>query len=366
MMGSAELPPTISDVDERARLDALERLQILDTMPEQAYDDLVLLASTICGTPIALVSLIDRDRQWFKAHQGIGLTETDRSIAFCGHAIRRPDEVMVVPDASRDPRFAANPLVAGEPHVRFYAGAPLVTRGGVALGTICVLDDKPHTLTPQQTDALSAIARQVMHLLELRQTNDELKRLAEENARMNAQLLRYQRELEEQNAELTIEAKHDALTGLLNRSGLNKLRELAQASGWHRSRAFSIAVIDLDHFKRINDTYGHAVGDQVLQVVAEEIRRATRGGDYAARFGGEEFVVIMPDTPTAGARTVMERLRKGLAGRAGELPAAVTLSIGLASSRPGLDDPDAIFRQADQALYLAKNKGRDRVEVLED
>ena len=102
-----------------------------------------------------------------------------------------------------------------------------------------------------------------------------------------------------------------AWTRLLNRSGLNKLRELAMASNWHQGRIFSVAVIDLDHFKRINDTCGHAVGDQVLQVVAEEIRRAIRGGDYAGRFGGEEFVVIMPDTPTAGARTVMERLRKG-------------------------------------------------------
>ncbi len=364
-MVSAELPP-IPDDAERARLAILERLHILDTMPEQAYEDLVLLASTICGTPIALVSLIDRDRQWFKAHQGTELTETERSIAFCGHAIRRPDEVMVVPDARQDPRFAANPLVTGEPHVRFYAGAPLVTRDGVALGTICVLDDKPHQLTPQQAAALSAIARQVMHLLELRQTNDELKRLADENARMTRQLLGYQQELEEQNAELAKEAKHDALTGLLNRSGLNKLRELALASRWHQGRIISVAVIDLDHFKRINDTFGHAVGDQVLQTVAEEIRRAIRGGDYAGRFGGEEFVVIMPDTPTAGARTVMERLRKGLAGRAKDLPTPITVSIGLASSRPGLDDPDTIFRNADQALYQAKNRGRDRVAVLED
>lgn len=361
---NAPQTPQTQDAADFARLAALERLRILDSLPEQAYEDLVLLASTLCGTPIALVSLIDHDRQWFKAHLGLDSLELPRSVAFCDHAIRRPDEVMVVEDARLDARFVNNPLVTDAPHIRFYAGAPLVTREGVALGTICVIGDSPHRLTPQQSAALSAIARQVMNLLELRQSNLELKRLAEENTHITKQLLHYQRALEVENAELEQEANHDALTGLLNRSGLNKLLD-ANAMHWRRDRIYAFAVIDIDHFKNINDGFGHEAGDGVLCAVAEEIRLANRSGDFAVRYGGEEFLIIMPDTPVAGARVVVERLRQGLARRHG-LPARVTVSIGLADSHAGRDNPSAVFRAADQALYLAKNKGRDRVEVLED
>ena len=152
---------------EAERLDALQRYEILDTEPEQKFDDLTLLASHICEAPIALISLVDAERQWFKSKVGLTTSQTSRSISFCGHAILEND-VMVVPDAAADARFADNPIVTGEPNVRFYAGAPLVTPDGHALGTLCVVDRVPRDLSAAQLDALRALARQVVAQLELR------------------------------------------------------------------------------------------------------------------------------------------------------------------------------------------------------
>ena len=160
-------PPLPSDEDRRLR--ALRRLRVLDSLPEQLFDDIVLLASEICGTPIGLISLIDTDRQWFKARVGLDATETPRSFAFCAHAILAPDDVMNVPDAALDPRFAANPLVTGDPNIRFYAGAPVVTPEGEALGTVCVIDTVPRELTSAQRAALQALARQTAALLQARE-----------------------------------------------------------------------------------------------------------------------------------------------------------------------------------------------------
>jgi two-component system cell cycle sensor histidine kinase/response regulator CckA len=156
------------------RLETLRRYGVLDTPPEPAYDDLALLASQLCQTPIALVSLVDENSVWFKSKLGLEITGTARDIAFCAHAILRPDEVMVVPDAAADARFAGNPLVTDEPHIRFYAGAPLVASNGHALGTLCVMDGTPHILTAAQLTALRALSRLVVAQLELRWHSQEL------------------------------------------------------------------------------------------------------------------------------------------------------------------------------------------------
>lgn len=169
------IPPVA--LDEPDRLAALRRYDILDTPAEQAYDDLTLLASHICGTGMALISLVDDERQWFKSRLGLELRETSRDVAFCAHAIAGR-ETMVVPDAARDHRFAFNPLVLEDPEIRFYAGAPLRTPEGHALGTLCVLDRKPHKLGPEQRRALEALSRQVMAQLELRRQLAEVKRMA--------------------------------------------------------------------------------------------------------------------------------------------------------------------------------------------
>ena len=166
------MTPALLPRNEPERLEALQRYEVLDTGPEQKFDDLTRLASHICQTPIALISLVDAERQWFKSRVGLTTSQTPRSVSFCGHAILEED-VMVVPDTAADPRFADNPMVTGEPNVRFYAGAPLLTPGGHALGTLCVIDRVPHALTPGQLDALRALARQVVAQLELRRRLQE-------------------------------------------------------------------------------------------------------------------------------------------------------------------------------------------------
>lgn len=156
------------DAAERARQSELDDFRIVDTLEEQAFDDLTRMAASVCGVPIALISLIDRDRQWFKSRVGLQATETPREFAFCEHAMNGPDTVMVVHDATRDERFATNPLVTGDPNIRFYAGAPLVSAGGHRLGTICVIDRVPRELDAQQLETLQFLSGQVMRRLEER------------------------------------------------------------------------------------------------------------------------------------------------------------------------------------------------------
>jgi signal transduction histidine kinase len=182
--------------NERDRLVALDRYQILDTLPEPAIDDLSQIAAQICGTPIGLVSLVDDDRQWFKAKCGIDATETSRDVSFCAHAILQPGEVFLVPDTLNDDRFADNPLVTGDPYIRFYAGTPLVTDDGYALGSLCVVDRQPRELSQKQIEALAALGRQVIDQFEAHRTLSQLKQTiaqlhktqlsAVQNAKMSA------------------------------------------------------------------------------------------------------------------------------------------------------------------------------------
>jgi anti-sigma regulatory factor (Ser/Thr protein kinase) len=163
-----------ASIDEGARLTALHSYQILDTDPERGFDDLAQLASQICGTPMALITLVDAERQWFKSRVGVSEAETARAVSFCSHAIHHRD-LFIVPDARQDERFRDNPYVTGGPEIRFYAGAPLVTPEGHALGTLCVLDRVARTLTREQIEALGALCRQAENQLELRRSLIELK-----------------------------------------------------------------------------------------------------------------------------------------------------------------------------------------------
>jgi len=173
--------PVIS-TNEASRVAALQKYAILDSEPEQAFDDLTMLASYVCKTPIALISLIDENRQWFKAKVGVSATETSRNIAFCSTAIQQPD-LFVVPDALLDERFRTNPLVVSEPNIRFYAGAPLINEDGYALGTLCVIDRTPRKLGADQEAALKALSRLVLMQMEFRRNLTLLKEALNDRTR---------------------------------------------------------------------------------------------------------------------------------------------------------------------------------------
>lgn len=175
--------------NEAERLAVLREYQILDTAPEREFDLITALASRVCDTPVALISLLDERRQWFKSSIGSNMSETNRNVAFCGHAILQR-EVLQVNDAATDERFADNPLVTGNPHIRFYAGAPLVTENGLALGTVCVLDQKPRTLTKGQQESLGLLSQLAMSLLDFRKKLREISKVAAEREWLISELQR--------------------------------------------------------------------------------------------------------------------------------------------------------------------------------
>lgn len=178
----------LSLLDERERIKVLESYNILDTSPEQELNELAELASTICGTPISFISLIDEDRQWFKAKIGVEVSETAREHSFCQHALHQPQEVLVVDDPLNDERFADNPFVVGDPNIRFYAGAPLETPTGEVLGTLCILDDKPRKITKPQLRALQLLAKRVMDYLNVRKVLRDQELSIESSAKRLKQL----------------------------------------------------------------------------------------------------------------------------------------------------------------------------------
>ncbi len=334
------LPP-----DEAARLEALHGCGVLDTSPEAEYDGLARLAAAICGTPIALVSLVDRDRQWFKARVGVESAETPRDDSFCNYAIVTP-EPFVVPDAAADERFRDNPMVAAELGVRFYAGVSVTDPEGFALGALCVIDRVPRELTPFQAEALVTLAGQVAVLLEAR--------------RQVARLSRSRAELEDANESLRRLATTDGLTGLRNRAAFDDRLAEAHALSVRHGHPLSVVMLDVDDFKHFNDSFGHPAGDAVLKLVAAALAGAARSTDTVARYGGEEFVLVLPDTDHAGAMVLAERCRRAVAGAAWD-QRPVTVSVGVSTLTPETPDALTLVREADIALYCSKQGGRNRV-----
>jgi class 3 adenylate cyclase len=225
--------------NETDRLRELEAFRVLDTAQEQEYDDLVYLASQICRTPIALMTLIDTDRQWWKSRIGMPGTETPRDIAFCAHAILKPDETLTVKDAREDERFANNPLVTDDPSIRFYAGAPMVTLSGHAMGTLCVIDRVPRELTDAQKRSLEALSRQAVMLLELRRA----KRMAEEAHEQKSDLLK--------TLEIEQEKSDRLLASMFPPSIAQRLRSQPSISIAEEYPEVTILFADLTNFWRI-------------------------------------------------------------------------------------------------------------------
>lgn len=351
--------------NEQLRMEALQRYQILDSSKERSFEDLTTIARAVCGTSMAAVTLVDAERQWFKSIQGTDASELPRSESMCGYAILQPDHVMVVEDAQRDVRFHDNPIVTGAPHVRFYAGAPLISQDGLPMGTLCVFDPQPRQLQPHQADALEALSRQVMLVMELRRFALDIRQQLLEREGYEKLLADYHDVLVAQNADLTEQSQTDALTGLPNRRAMTSALQAAVAASADAAvrgtpRPLCVALLDLDHFKTINDQQGHASGDRVLAEVGVLLRAELAGRGLAARYGGEEFVALLADTDTASAVHLCDGLRRAVAALPLGFP--VTVSVGVAMHHSG-ETVEQTLARADAALYRAKAGGRNRVET---
>ena len=312
---------------EEQRLCALHALEILDTGPEEAFERVTRLAKTVLRVPMVLVSLIDRDRQWFKSRVGVSDTETPRKFSFCTHAIEQSDP-LIVPDAHTDPRFAENPYVTGDPHIRFYIGVQLTNRDGYNIGTLCCMDSQPREATAEQVAILQDLARLVVDELELRQL-----------------------------------ATTDSLTGSLTRRAFLEAARRDASLALRHGRPLTCILIDADRFKLVNDTYGHAVGDQVLRAMVAACKSQLRDSDYIGRLGGEEFAIVLRDTGLDAAMEVANRLRSVIERH--EISTArgmlkVTVSAGVAALAKASCEFDDLLQTADAALYQAKAAGRNR------
>ncbi|MGH8046625.1 MAG: diguanylate cyclase [Chthoniobacterales bacterium] len=332
--------------NEAERQKSLENLNLLETAIEERFERVTRLASRLIGVPIATITLIDGGRQWFKSVQGLHSTETSRDISFCGHTILG-DEPFVVEDATQDDRFHDNPLVTGDPSIRFYAGMPVRSPDGHNIGALCVIDREPRTITDSQMEDLKDLAAMVEVEIKSRQ-------LAVAQMRMNEELAAAKK------AVLV-----DPLTRLWNRAGGEEFLARQHQVAVQRGEKFCIAMADIDHFKKINDTYGHAVGDDVLREVAKRILRSIRDEDFACRMGGEEFLLVVADPLANDALAVAQKVRETIRGNPVESEdhsIAVTISMGLAYFDPaGLVTPQEVIRLADESLYRAKETGRDRI-----
>jgi diguanylate cyclase (GGDEF)-like protein len=333
--------------DEQARLAALHGLGILYTPAEERFDRITRLACRLLDAPIAMITLVDGACQWFKSKQGTLGSEDSRTISFCAHAILESGP-MVVPNTLLDPRFADNPLVLGEPFIRFYAGHPLKAMDGSQVGTLCVIDRKPREIGPADLEALRDLAA-----------------LVDNEIRMEA-LSQAQLDLIRERDAMHRKSMLDSLTHLWNRAAILEVLGRELARGRRTGEPVGVLMADVDHFKRVNDTHGHLAGDAALQEIARRLRASVRPYDAIGRYGGEEFLIVLSSCGTDAASRIGEKIRSRVGLAPIELAAArmlVTMSLGVASSDATGMDPLALIAAADSALYRAKAGGRDRVEL---
>ena len=307
--------------DEQARLETLRSLGILETAPEERFDRLTRTAKRLFEVPIALVSLIDENRQWFKSCIGLSVSETSRDISFCGHAILG-DDLFIIPDTIVDERFADNPLVLNDPYIRFYAGYPLRAPNGRKLGTLCIIDRQPRNFGKGELEALTDLAAMV------------------EREIAAAQL-----------------ATLDELTNISNRRGFMMLSQHSLHLCVRRKLSASLVFMDLDKFKPINDTFGHAEGDKALTVFAKQMQAMCRDEDISARLGGDEFALLLIDASKGNAENVVSRLCHSVEKYNQEAKRGydVSFSYGIVEFNPDKHHTiDALLADGDSLMYELK------------
>lgn len=317
--------------DEVQRLRDLERYGVVGMANDEHLDRIVTLASSIFATPIAAISLVQANRQWFLAAKGLTVTETPRDMAFCAHAIAG-EGVMVVPDALADERFRTNPLVTSNPHIRFYAGSPLRSPHGHNLGTLCVIDREPRQLTADQLQQLQWLSELVVRELELRR----LTHLC-------------------------------PVTGLPTRRSFLAIGDREFARARLEGHPLSLFCFDIDNFRQINQRWGHHAGDQVLHDLSRLAISFLREQDYAGRMGDGEFALLLIDSDHAAALAVAEQLRLATSTMPGihsHSDVKLRLSGGLTSLGSTEQSFTDLLHRAERALELAKSNGRNQIASL--
>ena len=332
--------------NEKERLEDLAALNVLFTPAEERFDRITRLAARSLGMDFAMLNLVAIDYLWCKSRDGLIVSEAPREVSFCSHAILQ-SETFLVGDALLDARFCDNPAVTDWPHIRSYAGHPVHSRNGCRVGTLCVSSSKPHEFSAEEVEILRDLAALV------------------ESELVSQKLGETQIALISDRLELERRATIDALTQMWNRATIMELmqQEFTRAK---REVGLSVALIDIDHFKRINDTFGHQLGDDVLAEVASRIRQAVREDDICGRYGGEEFIVVLSGGSAETAMLVAERVRAAVSDPErpiGRLSYPPTVSIGVASFENAETGIEQLIKRADLALYQAKDGGRNRVEA---
>jgi len=330
--------PTHQDESRRQR--ELDTYHVVDTLPEAAFDDITRLASILCGTPIALVSLIDRDRQWFKSRTGLDLTEGKREEAFCDHVIREPGQLMEVPDAERDPRFVDNPFVTGEAGIRFYAGMPLVTPSGAAIGTICVLDRQPRLLSAEQREGMASLARLTMNLLEGRHRERQLE-LAAVLASANAA---------------------EAPAVMQGTESLSPAVPTPAATAPDTS-VFTVAIFELQGLeaavKRIGDRAVNRALAQLHDAFEAQLRPGS-GDTVSHASGSPEMIVVLHGKD---AHEALQPLTDCL--RIFESETSFRVLAGASQSNDAGERPELVYLRADAQLSEAKDHYRGGIAALQ-
>lgn len=342
---------------EAGRLRALHELTILDTDPEERFDEITALAAELCGTEIAVVTLIDETRAWFKSVIGLTRTELHRTESFCNTAILS-DATLVVSDSSRDRRFETFELVTGPSRIRFYAGVPLTLGSGQRVGTLSVWDRGQRTLSSREKHLLEVLARQVVAQLQTtglrRQQRRSANRLAAAKNRLDYQI------------------NHDPLTGLRNRQGiieaLSGYLAIQEVAGTARPSQVAALFVNIDDFKLVNESLGHAGGDAVLIEVAHRLKRESRGSDLLGRIGADEFIILLTNSEPDTVRRIAERILSVIGRKMaiGDRSLRLSASIGVAQPTTSSTTAAGLLELADRAMYNVKREGGGSILIAPD